>query len=196
MQPLQKKKWVLRSTDSPDYNIDTIQSLSQSNGIPPLVAKILLLYGVESFSSFLRPGFEKLHDPFLMKGMGLAVDRIMQALENGETILVFGDYDVDGITSTSVLVRFLKEAGAKKVLYQIPDRFRDGYGLKTTVVDFCRNEQVDLLITVDCGITSVLEVDYANSFGIDVIVTDHHECKSEVPHAVAVLNPKQPDCTL
>lgn len=195
MQPLQKKKWVLRSTDSPDYNIDTIQSLSQSNGIPPLVAKILLLYGVESFSSFLRPGFEKLHDPFLMKGMGLAVDRIMQALENGETILVFGDYDVDGITSTSVLVRFLKEAGAKKVLYQIPDRFRDGYGLKTTVVDFCRNEQVDLLITVDCGITSVLEVDYANSFGIDVIVTDHHECKSEVPHAVAVLNPKQPDCT-
>ncbi len=195
MQPLQKKKWVLRSKDSPACNIDTIQSVSRSNGIPPLVAKILLLYGVESFSAFLCPGLEKLHDPFLMKGMHQAVERIILAKERQETVLVFGDYDVDGITSTSILVRFLREIAIGSVLYQIPDRFRDGYGLKSTVIDFCHEQNVDLLITVDCGITSVLEVDYANSLGIDVIVTDHHECKSEIPLAVAVLNPKQPDCT-
>ncbi len=194
MQPLQKKKWVLRSTDSPEYSIDRIQSISQTYGVPPLVAKILLQYGVESFSTFLHPGLEKLHDPFLMKGMHQAVERIHRALLGQEKVLVFGDYDVDGITSTSIMVKFLKEIGIEQTIYQIPDRFRDGYGLKSTVVDFCKNENVGLLITVDCGITSVREVEYANSLGIDVIVTDHHECKSEIPPAVAVLNPKQSDC--
>ncbi len=194
MQPLQKKKWVLRSTDSPEYNIDTIQSVSASNGIPPLVAKILLLYGIESFSAFLCPGLEKLHDPFLMKGMHQAVERIRQAILRQEKVLIFGDYDVDGITSTSILVRFLKEVGLEQVLYQIPDRFRDGYGLKSTAIDFCREQNISLLITVDCGITSISEVAYANDAGVDVIVTDHHECKSEIPSAVAVLNPKQPGC--
>jgi len=193
MQPLQKKKWVLRSTDSPEYSSDTILKLSQANGIPPLVTKILLLNGISSFSTFLAPSLEKLHDPFLMKSMDCAVERVIKAIRDKEKILIFGDYDVDGITSTAILVRFLKEAGAQ-VLYQIPDRFRDGYGLKHSVIDFCKDEKVDLLITVDCGITSVDEVAYATGFGIDVIVTDHHECKKDLPAAVAVLNPKQPDC--
>lgn len=195
MQPLQNKKWVLRSTDSPEFSIDTIQKISATNGIPPLVAKILLQYGIESFSAFLCPGMEKLHDPFLMKGMHKAVERIRQAIIKQEKVLIFGDYDVDGITSTSIMVSFLKEVGMEQVFYQIPDRFRDGYGLKSVVVDFCREQNISLLITVDCGITSVSEVDYANEAGIDVIITDHHECKSEIPSAVAVLNPKQPDCT-
>ncbi|MBQ2696510.1 MAG: single-stranded-DNA-specific exonuclease RecJ [Clostridia bacterium] len=125
--------------------------------------------------------------------MDCAVERVIKAIRDKEKILIFGDYDVDGITSTAILVRFLKEAGAQ-VLYQIPDRFRDGYGLKHSVIDFCKDEKVNLLITVDCGITSVDEVAYAAGFGIDVIVTDHHECKKELPAAVAVLNPKQPDC--
>ena len=106
MQPLQKKKWVLRSSDSPEYNIDTIQSISQTYGIPPLVSKILLQYGVESFSTFLHPGLEKLYDPFLMKGMHQAVERIRRALSGQEKVLVFGDYDVDGITSTSIWLNF------------------------------------------------------------------------------------------
>ena len=194
MQPLQKKKWVLRSTDLPDYSSDMILKLSQSNGIPPLITKILLLNGVSSFSTFLSPSLNKLHNPFSMKNMDCAVERIVKAIRCKEKILVFGDYDVDGITATSILVRFLQEAGAARVLYQIPDRFRDGYGLKHSVIDFCKDEQVDLLITVDCGITSVDEVAYATGYGIDVIITDHHECKKELPSAVAVLNPKQPDC--
>ncbi len=194
MQPLQKKKWVLRSTDSPEFSIDTLQKISASNGIPPLVAKLLLLYGVESFSAFLCPELEKLHDPFLMKGMHRAVERIRHAMIKQEKVLIFGDYDVDGITSTSILVRFLQDVGMEQVFYRIPDRFRDGYGLKSTAIDFCREQNISLLITVDCGITSVSEVAYASELGVDVIVTDHHECKNEIPPAVAVLNPKQPGC--
>lgn len=193
MQPLQKKKWVMRSSDSPDYSIDLIQSVSRENGIPPLVAKLLLLYGVRSFSAFLSPEFDKLCDPFLMKGMREAVSRVCKAINRKEKILIFGDYDVDGITATAIMVRFLKDLGAE-VSYRIPDRFKDGYGLKNSVIDDCCKQNIGLLITVDCGITSVTEVDYAKTLGVDVIVTDHHECKSEVPVAVAVLNPKQADC--
>lgn len=194
MELLQRKKWVLRTTDLPAYSADTIQKLSKDHGVPPLIAKILLSHGVESFSEFLYPTLDKLHDPFLMRGMQQAVERICKAIDCKQRILIFGDYDVDGITSTALLVRFLKAAGASEVLYKIPDRFRDGYGLKSSVIDFCREKHIDLLITVDCGITSVSEVDYGKENGIDVIITDHHECKEQLPDAVAVLNPKQPDC--
>ncbi len=194
MQPLQKKKWVLRSFDKNEYDVDIIRDLSQKNGIPPLVTTILLQNGIDSFSTFLFPGLDKLHDPFLMKGMEKAVERVIKAIQNKERILIFGDYDVDGITSTALLVSFLKEMGADYVTYRIPDRLRDGYGLKREVIDYCTDEKINLLITVDSGITSVSEVAYGHEKGIDIIITDHHECKEELPSAIAVLNPKQQDC--
>ncbi len=194
MQPLQKKKWMLRTQNAPVNHSETVQELSQKNGIPPLVAKLLLLRGVDSFSTFLKPNLDKLCDPFLMKGMHNAVSRIIKALECNEKILIYGDYDVDGITSTTILTHFLRSLGAENVAYRIPDRFRDGYGLKSTAIDDCRRGNITLLITVDCGITSVEEVQYGKECGVDIIVTDHHECQEKVPDAVAVLNPKQPDC--
>ena len=187
---MQKKKWKLLSlTDSSEH----IMELSRRYGLPPVVTTILLKRGLESFDDYVFPGTDKLHDPFLMKGMSEAVKRIICALAQGEHITVYGDYDVDGITSTAILVRFLRERGAF-VSYYIPDRTEEGYGINREAIDYIAAEGNTLIITVDCGITAVKEVAHANTLGVDVIVTDHHECKDNVPEAIAVLNPKQPDC--
>ena len=129
----------------------------------------------------------------LMRDMGKAVTRIQRAIASGETIAVFGDYDVDGITSTVLLMDYLKSCGVNCLRY-IPRRIEDGYGLSKDAIQGLHDQGATLMITVDCGITGNEEVEFANSLGMDVVVTDHHECKENLPDAVAVVDPHRPDC--
>ena len=165
-------------------------------GIPPLPALVLCARGLdtpEKARSFLADGEELLHDPFLLKDMDRAAERITLALERGETIAVYGDYDVDGITSTCLLTNYLRRRGAAVIPY-IPDRMEEGYGLSAQALDLLAAQGVTLIVTVDCGITAVAETAHAACLGVDVIITDHHECKDELPAAAAVVNPHRPDC--
>jgi len=168
-----------------------------NEGLHPLVRDILVKRGYETpeaIGAFLHPNYdEQLHDPFLMKGMKAAVDRILEAVEKKQTIVVYGDYDIDGITASTVMVETLRNLGHVARSY-IPDRFEEGYGINLDALRKLRNEKVDLVISVDCGITSVKEVAWAIENGLDVIVTDHHSVPAVVPEAVAVINPKQEDC--
>ncbi len=165
-------------------------------GIPPLPAAVLCARGLdtpEKAREFLDDREALLHDPFLLKDMDRAVARIQKALEQHETIAVYGDYDVDGITSTCLLTDFLRRQGANVVFY-IPDRMEEGYGLSHQAVELLHEQGVTLIITVDCGITAVTETIHAAELGIDVVITDHHECKEILPDAVAVINPHRIDC--
>lgn len=168
-----------------------------SGGVSPLAALALSARGIRSRDEadcFLAAGPGLLHDPMLLRDMDAAVERIHRALEAGEPIAVFGDYDVDGITATCLLTSFLTSQGAK-VLPYIPDRLTEGYSLNTDAITRLRLKGARLLISVDCGITNLKEADYARGIGMDVIITDHHECKEELPQAIAVVNPHRPDCT-
>ncbi len=187
---MQKKKWKPRSVLQCG---DDIMTLSRTYDIPPLLAVILSRRGMNDYRDFLSPDMSALHDPYAMRDMKSAVERIMAALQRDEQIAVYGDYDVDGVTSTASLVRFLRSHGGH-VLYYIPERQKEGYGVHNSAIDRLAAEGVTLLITVDCGITAVEETEYARQHGMDVIVTDHHECQQALPKAVAVLNPKRPDC--
>jgi single-stranded-DNA-specific exonuclease len=149
--------------------------------------------GIEYVRNFLEPDLSRLHDPFLMDGMELAVPRILRAVDAQEDILIYGDYDVDGVTATSILYNFLRSRGAR-VRYFIPDRLEDGYGLTMSSAEKVRQLGPKLVVTVDCGITSAEEVRFLTEAGIDVIVTDHHECKEILPEAAAVMNPHKPGC--
>ena len=165
-------------------------------GIPRLPAMVLCARGVDTpqkAEAFLADGPEQFWDPFLLRDMDKAVARIEAALAAGEQIAVYGDYDVDGITSTTLLAGYLTSRGGK-VLPYIPDRMEEGYGLGAPALDYLRGEGVTLVVTVDCGITAVEEVEYARSLGMDVVVTDHHECKEVLPAAVAVVDPHRKDC--
>lgn len=165
-------------------------------GISPLTAIALCGRGAHSpaeANSFLESSPDLLHDPMLLKDMDKAVQRIEAALESGETIAVYGDYDVDGITSTCLLSSYLKSRGANVIPY-IPDRLSEGYSLNTDAITRLRLKGARLLISVDCGITNQKEVQFAKGIGMDVIITDHHECKEEIPNAAAVVNPHRPDC--
>ncbi|MBQ1351459.1 MAG: single-stranded-DNA-specific exonuclease RecJ [Oscillospiraceae bacterium] len=169
----------------------------QASGIPPLAAAVLGTRGIctaEQAEAFLDDGVHLLQDPFALQDMAPAVERIQTAIATGEKIAVYGDYDVDGITATCLLVRFLWQVEAN-CTYYIPDRLEEGYGLNQAAISFLAEEGVALLITVDCGITAVEEVAYAKSLGIDVVITDHHECKEILPEAVAVINPNRKDCS-
>lgn len=141
----------------------------------------------------MNPSLDYLRDPFLMKDMQKAVDRIKLAVEKNEKIWIYGDYDVDGVSSTSILCLYFKSIGYN-VDYYIPNRLEEGYGINEDAIKLISSRGCDLIISVDCGITSVSEVNTANDLGIDVIITDHHECQSEIPSAFAVINPKQEDC--
>lgn len=187
---MQKKKWILLSKNN---RREDILRISGEYGLPPVIATVLLNRGIEDVEEYIRPETENLHDPFLMKGMEQAAERILLALERGEHITVYGDYDVDGITSTAALVKFLTEHRADADYY-IPDRLEEGYGINNGAIDKIAARGTKLMITVDCGITAVTEIAYAKELGMDVIVTDHHECKETVPDAWCILNPKQPDC--
>lgn len=168
----------------------------ERQGVPSLVAATLCARGLtdlEEAKGLLSSGEDQLCDPFLMKDMDLAVARVSRALGNGEKIAIYGDYDVDGITSTCLLTHYLRAQGGD-VCYYIPNRLSEGYGVNNEAVDRLAEQGVGLIITVDCGITALSEVRYAASLGIDVIITDHHECKEKIPAAVAVVDPHRKDC--
>ncbi|MFQ5637031.1 MAG: single-stranded-DNA-specific exonuclease RecJ [bacterium] len=162
----------------------------------PILARVLLNRGIEDIEtarSFFRPLLADLHDPFLMAGMHEAVRRIQRAIINKEKILIYGDYDVDGTTATSMLLRFFQML-PHPVDFYVPDRLSEGYGLSESGIQHADKQRFTLIITVDCGITAVEEIHFANSLGLDVIVCDHHQPGSELPPGVAILNPKRQDC--
>ena len=165
-------------------------------GHPPLLAAILAARGItgaDQSAAFLGDAAPQLADPMALPDMRAAADRIFQARTRGETVAVYGDYDVDGITSACLLTEYLDGIGLKTETY-IPDRLEEGYGLNTAAIARLHDRGVTLIITVDCGITAVAETEYARDLGVDMIITDHHECQAELPRAVAVVNPKRPDC--
>lgn len=165
-------------------------------GFSPLLAAVLAARGLgspEEARRFLDCGSELLGDPLMMTDMPQAVMRITRALASGEKVAVYGDYDVDGITSTCMLTDYLRRRGLECEFY-IPDRLEEGYGLNTSAIQALAGRGVSLIITVDCGVTTVDEVAYAASIGVDMIITDHHECRDELPAAIAVVDPKRPDC--
>ena len=174
---------------------ETCQTMERQ-GVPFLVAATLCARGMTDLNqvkALLSSGEDQLQDPFLLKDMDLAVARIGRALRNGEKMAVYGDYDVDGITSTCLLTHYLRDQGGD-VCYYIPNRLSEGYGVNREAVDRLAQEGVRLIVTVDCGITAVEEVEYAKELGIDLVITDHHECKEELPAAVAVVDPHRKDC--
>lgn len=185
------KKWTLK------YKGEVKETnLSKKINISPEISQILNNRGIENEKDaeiFMNPSLEYLRDPFLMKDMKKSTERIKKAIENKERIYIYGDYDVDGVSSTSILYLYFKSIGFP-VKYYIPNRLEEGYGINEDAIKKIHYDGCDLIITVDCGITSVKEVELANELGIDVIITDHHECQSEIPDAYAIVNPKQEDC--
>ena len=168
----------------------------EAAGIPPLPALVLSARGIdtpEKARAFLSCGRERLADPFLLRDMDRAVERIQLALTRGETVSVYGDYDVDGITSTCLLTSYLRERGCR-VIPHIPDRMEEGYGVGRVALAALAEQGVTLVVTVDCGITAVEETAYAAQLGMDLVITDHHECKEVLPAAVAVVDPRREDC--
>ncbi|MDO4563522.1 MAG: single-stranded-DNA-specific exonuclease RecJ [Clostridia bacterium] len=192
--PIASKEWSFLDRDTDENQVYAYSTLF---GITPLVARVMINRGINTADAakrFLDKSTGDLHPPHLLQGVEKAVERIKRAISEGEHIVIYGDYDVDGITSTALMVRFLRSCGANTSAY-IPDRQDEGYGLNKGAIDRIKSRGAKLIVTVDTGITASDEVSYAAQLGIDMIITDHHECKSEIPSAVAVLNPKLPDST-
>lgn len=186
-----QKRWNILIADN-----SIVKDLSEALKIPKVICKILVQRGIETFNQakdFFRPSLTELHSPWLMKDMNKAVDRIISAFDNNEKILVFGDYDVDGTTSVASMYQFLKKQYANVDFY-IPHRYREGYGVSKAGIDYANENNITLIIALDCGIKSVELIKYAKDLGIDFIVCDHHLPDIELPPAVAILNPKQLDC--
>lgn len=185
-------QWVL--AEEPDHNM--IDELSEATSLRPNIIKILINRGMdtpEKIDKFLNPQMSDLHDPFQLEGMTAGIERVTNALFANERIMIYGDYDVDGITSTSLLYLVLNKLGAQ-VTYYLPNRLVEGYGLSLDAIDQAKIDGVTLIITVDTGITAVAEVAHAKEAGIDIVVTDHHEPGESLPEAVAIIDPKQNDC--
>ncbi|MBN2731833.1 MAG: single-stranded-DNA-specific exonuclease RecJ [Balneolaceae bacterium] len=175
----------------------TISALQEELGISETIARLLALRNIDTYEkakSFFRPGLKQLHDPFLMKDMEKATERLATAIRQREKILIYGDYDVDGTTATSILYIFLKDFGVD-VDYYIPHRFKEGYGINPAGIQYAIDHNVDLIISVDCGITAIKEAEVAREHGIDLVICDHHNVSDQIPRAVAVLDPKRPDCS-
>jgi single-stranded-DNA-specific exonuclease len=186
------KCWVLK----PPGNPEIIKELSKALGIDQSLASLLVQRGVTTFDdakTFFRPSLTDLFDPFLMKDMDKAIARIIIAIEKKEQILVYGDYDVDGTSAVSLVYTFL-QSFHEEIDFYIPDRYEEGYGISIKGIDFAAENNVKLIIALDCGIKAVEKVAYASTRGIDFIICDHHRPGAEIPAAVAVLDPKQPDC--
>lgn len=188
------KIWKLKPVD--ETVADTI---AQALKVHPSICKLLALRGISDYDSakyFFRPVITDLHDPFLMKSMDKAVERIEAALDAGEKIMVYGDYDVDGTTAVAVVYSFLRKNNpGADICFYVPHRYREGYGVSSQGIDFALEQGVKLMITLDCGIKSADKITYAATLGIDVIVCDHHTPDEDhLPAAVAILNPKQADC--
>ncbi|MFQ5865697.1 MAG: single-stranded-DNA-specific exonuclease RecJ [bacterium] len=180
-----------------EHDVDKINRFADELKCPRIFAKILLNRGIEDIEAarkFFKPNMQQLHNPLLMKGMSGAVKRIRTALVSREKILIYGDYDVDGTTGTSMLLLFLKELGHPAEFY-IPDRISEGYGLSEKGIQSVKAQGISLMIAVDCGITALKEIELARSIGIDVIVCDHHQPGPQLPPALAILNPKRSDCS-
>ena len=174
-----------------------VKELSDVLAIHPVLAQLLVHRGIENFEEakkFFRPNLNSLHDPFLMKDMDKAVNRLELALQNNEKILVFGDYDVDGTTSVAMMYLFLKKL-TENLSYYIPDRYKEGYGISYDALDFAKDNDFTLIISLDCGTRAVPHIAKAKEMGIDFIVCDHHNPGEILPEAVALLNPKQKDCS-
>ncbi len=187
-----KYQWeIKKNIDSP-----IIEELMLSLNISYPLAKILFQRGIKSFDeakSFFRPNLEELHDPFLMKDMENAVNRLNESIANHEKIMIYGDYDVDGTTSVSLVYLFLKQF-YQNLIYYIPDRYTEGYGVSDQGIEHAYHEGVSLIISLDCGIKAVQKVKKAKTLGIDFIICDHHIPGEELPDAIAILDPKQKDC--
>ncbi len=187
-----EKTW--KPKKDPDQAI--VQLLQNELSVSQRIAHLLVQRDITSFEqarNFFRPEIEHLHDPFLMKDMDRAVERLSVALHKNENILVYGDYDVDGTTAVSLVYSFLSNLGAPCHFY-IPDRYTEGYGFSMQGVDYANEKNCTLIITLDCGVRDAQKIDYASSLNIDVIVCDHHR-PAEIPNAAAVLDPKRPDCS-
>ena len=190
-----EKNWIIKSDDTVE-SIGAIREISEGLGINPIVAKLLYNRGytdAKSAKTFMYMESEMLSNPFLLKDIDKGIERISAAVSTGEKITVYGDYDVDGVTAVCTLYLYLKSTGAN-VEYYIPNRIGEGYGVSTVAIDAIAEGGSTLIITVDTGITAIEEVEYARSLGIDFVITDHHECRSDLPGAVAVINPHRPDC--
>ena len=186
-----KKKWILKEFDKA-----RVVEISKNFNISPLTAIILYNRGIREdgqIKDFLARDLSGMHDPFLMKDMDKAVERILLAKKNNEKITIYGDYDVDGITSIAILYKYLKNMGLEVGFY-VPDRMVEGYGVNKDALDKIKADGTAVIITVDTGITAIEEADYAKSIGIDFIITDHHECKESIPDVYAAIDPKRKDC--
>jgi len=186
----------MRWTVKPIPNPEKVQNLQQALGVEKAIATLLVQRGIETFEEakkFFRPSLKDLHDPFLMKDMDKAVARIEQALAEGENILVYGDYDVDGTTSVALMSSYLKTRTPQIATY-IPDRYAEGYGVSYQGIDYAADNDISLIIALDCGIKAIEKVAYAKEKGVDFIICDHHRPGKEIPNAVAVLDPKREDC--
>jgi len=181
---------------NPGISPQKILELANILQILPITAQILISRGIitpDAAKKFISPSLNHFHNPFLMKDLDKAIERIKLAVTKKEKILIYGDYDVDGMTSTTLLIQALSPY-TSNLIYYLPHRIEEGYGVSRKGIDFARSKGVKLIITVDCGISAIEEIEYANSSGIDVIVTDHHEVKEKLPSALAIINPKQPGC--
>jgi single-stranded-DNA-specific exonuclease len=185
---------IWKAKKEPDQQI--VKQLVDELNAPEIVAKMLVQRGIdtpEKVKKFFNPKITDLYDPFLMKDMDKAIERIQAAIENGEGVLIFGDYDVDGTTSVALAYSFFKDK-FKTIDYYIPDRYAEGYGISNKGIEYAKANGLSLIIALDCGIRSIDKVNYAKTLGIDFIICDHHLPGSEIPDAVAVLDPKREDC--
>ncbi|MDN3491465.1 single-stranded-DNA-specific exonuclease RecJ [Winogradskyella bathintestinalis] len=185
-------RWTLK----PKPQATQVVLMKESLGVDDIVATLLLQRGIDSYQAaktFFRPGFNELHDPFLMMDMDKAVTRIEHAIKHGENIMVYGDYDVDGTTSVALMSSYLKTRTPNITTY-IPDRYDEGYGISYKGIDFADDNEFSLIIALDCGIKAIDKVAYAKEKGIDFIICDHHRPGDRIPDAVAVLDPKREDC--
>ena len=189
-----EKRWVVK----PQGNPEAVAAMAAATGISPVLANLLVQRGIDTLEKakkFFNPQLSDLHDPFLMKDMDKAVERVERAVRNREKIMVYGDYDVDGTTAVALVYKFLRQIGHKDLLFYIPDRYTEGYGISTKGIDHAARKGATLIIALDCGIKAIEKVDYAKRKGVDFIICDHPLPAEEIPRAVAVLDPKRADCS-
>ena len=188
-----EKRWVVK----PQGDRATVEALSAELGMSPVLTNLLVQRGIDTMEKakkFFSPSLRDLHDPFLMKDMDKAVERIERAVKAGEKVMIYGDYDVDGTTAVALVYKFLSQIGHKNLSFYIPDRYVDGYGISIRSIEHALRKGVTLVIALDCGIKAVEKVAYAKERGVDFIICDHHLPAEEIPDAVAVLDPKRTDC--
>jgi single-stranded-DNA-specific exonuclease len=194
-ETIREKRWLLHE-EGEDFSPAAVEEIASTLGVSRVLARLLVCRGhrdAESARSFICMESELLHNPFAMKDIERAVNRIRRAIRMKEKITIYGDYDVDGVTAVCTLYLYLKKRGAE-VDYYIPNRAGEGYGVSCPAIQSLAENGTRLIVTVDTGITAKAEVAYAKTLGVDMVVTDHHECRADLPEAEAVVNPHRPDC--